>query len=56
MDSFTVMPLQIYSWTTKAQSEFQDLAAGGIVALLFVLIFMNTIAVWIRHRSEKKQS
>ncbi len=56
MDSFTVMPLQIYSWTTKAQSEFQDLAAAGIVALLVLLIFMNSIAVWIRHRSEQKQS
>ena len=56
MDSFTVMPLQIYSWTTKAQTEFQDLAAGGIVALLALLILMNSLAVWIRHRSEKKLS
>ncbi len=52
MDSFTVLPLQIYSWTTKAQSEFQDLAAGGIVALLVFLVIINGIAVWIRHRAE----
>ncbi len=56
MDSFTVMPLQIYSWTSKAQSEFQDLAASGIVVLLAFLIAMNTVAVVIRHRSEKAQS
>ncbi|MFT7618210.1 MAG: phosphate transport system permease protein [Planctomycetota bacterium] len=55
MDSFTVMPLQIYSWTTKAQAEFQDLAAAGIVTLLTFLVVMNAVAVWIRHRSERNQ-
>ncbi len=50
LDSFTAMPIQIYSWTSRPQADFQDLAASGILVLLFVLLTMNTIAVFLRHR------
>ncbi|RAK22399.1 phosphate ABC transporter membrane protein 2 (PhoT family) [Anoxybacillus vitaminiphilus] len=53
-DTFTVMPMQIYNWTGRPQEEFQHVAAAGIVVLLFVLILMNSIAVFIRNKFQKR--
>jgi phosphate transport system permease protein len=53
-DTFTVMPMQIYNWTGRPQEEFQHVAAAGIVVLLFVLIVMNSIAVFIRNKFRKR--
>ncbi|GMB07618.1 phosphate ABC transporter membrane protein 2 (PhoT family) [Thermolongibacillus altinsuensis] len=54
LDTFTVMPMQIYNWTGRPQEEFQHVAAAGIVVLLVVLIFMNSIAVFIRNKFQKR--
>jgi phosphate transport system permease protein len=53
-DTFTVMPMQIYNWTGRPQEEFQHVAAAGIVVLLVVLIIMNSIAVLIRNKFQKR--
>ncbi len=53
MDLFTVLPLQIYNWTSRAQEEFRALAAGGIIVLLGVLLVFNAIAVSIRYKTQK---
>lgn len=53
-DTFTVLPMQIYNWTSRPQEEFQHLAASGILVLLGVLIFMNLIAVLIRNKFQKR--
>jgi phosphate transport system permease protein len=53
-DTFTVMPMQIYNWTGRPQEEFQHVAAAGIVVLLAVLIIMNSIAVLIRNKFQKR--
>ena len=50
MDSFTVLPNQIFNWISRPQSEFHQLAAGGIVVLLVVLLGMNAIAIVLRNR------
>ena len=55
-DSFTALPIQIFNWASRPQEEFHELAAGGIVVLLAVLLMMNGIAVIIRHRTERKHS
>jgi len=54
MDDFTAMPLQIYNWAQRPQTEFHDLAASGIVVLLAVLLLFNGAAVFIRHQSHKR--
>ncbi len=51
--TFTTLPMQIYSWATEPKEEFREIAAAGIIVLLIILLLMNTIAVFIRHRSEK---
>ncbi|MEC9423107.1 MAG: phosphate ABC transporter permease PstA [Nitrospinota bacterium] len=52
MDEFTALPIQIFNWASRPQKEFHELAAAGILVLLFVLLLMNSIAVIIRHRLE----
>ncbi len=53
MDSFTALPIQIFNWASRPQAEFEKLAAAGIIVLLAVLLVMNGVAVFIRHRSRK---
>ena len=53
LDRFTVLPVQIYNWTTQPQ-DFQGLAAAGIIVLLVMLLSMNAVAVYIRNRFQKR--
>ncbi len=53
-DMFTVLPMQIYNWTGRPQEEFHSLAAAGIIVLLALLIVMNSIAVLIRNKYQKR--
>lgn len=53
MDPFTVLPIQIFNWTARPQSEFQSLAAAGIIVLLVVLFLMNLSAILLRNYFEK---
>jgi phosphate transport system permease protein len=54
MDPFTALPIQIFNWSSRPQDEFRELAAGGIVVLLVLLLCMNAVAVLLRHRHEKR--
>ena len=51
---FTVLPIQIYNWTTRAQGEFHNLAAAAIVVLLALLLSMNAAAIYLRNRFSKR--
>ncbi len=48
-DSFTVIPIQVYSWINRPLPEFQQNAAAGIIILLAVLLSMSSVAVILRH-------
>ena len=54
MDAFTALPIQIFNWVSRPQQEFHELAAGGIIVLLSVLLTMNALAIFIRHKTEQK--
>jgi len=45
---------QIFNWTSRPQEEFHHLAAAGILVLLVVLVSMNAIAIFVRHKYGKK--
>jgi phosphate transport system permease protein len=47
---FTALPIQIYQWTARPQSEFWNLAAASIVVLLVMLLALNAAAVLLRNR------
>jgi phosphate transport system permease protein len=51
---FTVMPVQIFNWAARPQQAFQETAAAGIIVLLFVLLTMNSIAIVLRNRYQRK--
>jgi phosphate transport system permease protein len=53
MDQFTVLPLQIYSWISRPQDEFRELAAAGILVLLALLLSMNAVAIVLRNRAQR---
>ncbi|MGF1536023.1 MAG: phosphate ABC transporter permease PstA [Elainellaceae cyanobacterium] len=51
---FTVLPIQIYNWVGRPQKEFHDIAASGIVLLLIVLITMNSVAIILRNKFQRR--
>src|SRR3990172_3851827 len=42
---FTVLPMQIYQWTSRPQGEWHHLAAAAIVVLLIMLLSLNAFAI-----------
>ncbi|HIF73371.1 MAG TPA: phosphate ABC transporter permease PstA [Dehalococcoidia bacterium] len=48
--SFTVLPLQIFTWIGHQNPEFRGIAAAAIIVLLGLLLTMNGIAIWIRNK------
>ncbi len=51
---FTALPIQIFQWTTRAQSEFHSIAASAIIVLLILLLTLNAAAILLRNRVQKK--
>jgi phosphate transport system permease protein len=56
MDNFTALPIQIYYWTldTVLTAEYANLAASTIVVLLVVLFILNSVAIVIRNKFQRK--
>ena len=53
MDSFTVLPIQIFNWTARPQAEFRDIAAAAIVVLMVLLFALNLSAIILRNHFER---
>ncbi len=53
LDSFTVMPIQIFNWLSRPQEDFHNLAAAGIIVLLVLLLLMNFSAILLRNKFSK---
>ncbi len=51
---FTALPIQIYQWTTRAQSEFHAIAASAIIVLLVLLLSLNATAIMLRNRFQRR--
>lgn len=54
LDRFTALPIQIFNWVSRPQSEFRLVAAAGILLLLGTLLAMNAIAIALRNRYERR--
>jgi len=54
LDEFTVLPIQIFNWTSRPDPGFIVNAAAGIIILLGITFLLNGIAVWLRYRWQKK--
>jgi phosphate transport system permease protein len=51
---FTALPIQIYQWTARAQSEFHAIAAAAIIVLLVLLLTLNATAILLRNRFQRR--
>ncbi len=53
-DPFTVLPIQIFNWVSRPQKGFLADAAGGIIVLLAITLFMNGVAIYLRYKNQKR--
>ncbi len=53
---FTVLPIQIFNWVSRPQSDFLVNAAAGILVLLALLLAMNATAILIRDRLQRQRN
>ena len=54
LSQFTAMPMQIFDWAKRPQEAFQSVAAAGIIVLMMFLLLMNSIAVFIRNKFQRR--
>jgi len=54
LSQFTTLPLQIYDWAKRPQEAFQYVASAGIIVLMILLVIMNSIAIFIRNKFQKR--
>ena len=54
---YTALPLLIYDWSAKpsGQIHFREGAASAIIVLMVTLLLLNSVAIIIRARAQKKQ-
>ncbi len=50
---FTVMPIQIFNWTSRPDAAFHQNAAAASFVLVFMTLGMNALAIWRRYRLRK---
>ena len=53
-DPFTVLPIQIFNWVSRPQKEFSVNAAAAIIVLLFLTLLLNSLAIILRHRFQRR--
>lgn len=53
-DPATVLPVQIFLWSDSPERAFVEKTSAAIMVLLAFLISMNSLAVWLRKRLERR--
>jgi len=51
---FTALPIQVFNWTSMPQRDFLINAAAGIVVLMVTLLLLNSVAIYLRNRYQKR--
>ena len=50
---FTVMPIQMFNWTSRPEAAFHQNAAAAGLVLVVMTLSMNGLAIYIRYRLRK---
>ena len=50
---FTVMPIQMFNWTSRPDEAFHANAAAAGTILVLMTLTMNALAIWLRYRLRK---
>ncbi|MEN8769836.1 MAG: phosphate ABC transporter permease PstA [Glaciecola sp.] len=53
-DPATALPVQIFLWSDSPERAFVERTSAAIMVLLAFLITMNTAAIWLRKRLERR--
>jgi phosphate transport system permease protein len=53
-DPASALPVQVYNWTQRGDPGFVERASGAIIILLVFLIIMNTAAIILRRKFERR--
>ena len=53
-DPASALPVQVYNWTQRGDPGFVERASGAIIVLLVFLIVMNTAAILLRRKFERR--
>ncbi len=51
---FTVMPIQIFNWTSRPDPAFEVNAAAAAFVLMVMVLSMNAVAIYLRYTMRKK--
>lgn len=54
MDSYTVLPIQMFNWISRPQDDFHVNAAAAGLVLLSMTLLLNGLAIYIRYHFRKK--
>lgn len=54
LDAASVLPAQIYTWSTNSLRAFEERTAAAILVLLVIMLCLNGIAIWFRNKYEIK--
>jgi phosphate transport system permease protein len=55
-DNFTALPIVIADWARNPREGFDEIAAAAIIVMLVIVLAMNTVAIVLRNRYEKKRT
>jgi phosphate transport system permease protein len=53
MSPFTVMPIQMFNWTSRPEAAFHHNAAAAGLVLVVMTLAMNGLAIYLRYRLRK---
>ncbi len=53
MAPFTVMPIQIFNWTSRPDPAFEINAAAAAFVLMAMVLSMNAVAIYLRYKMRK---
>jgi len=51
---FSALPIQVFNWVSMPQTAFLENAAAGIVVLLLTLLVLNSAAIILRNRHQRR--
>lgn len=54
LDPASALPVQVYLWADSPERGFVEKTSAAILVLLAFLIAMNSVAVWLRRRWERR--
>jgi phosphate transport system permease protein len=54
MAPFTVLPIQMFNWTSRPEEAFLVNAAAAGVVLIVLTLLMNGVAIWLRYRVRQR--